>query len=194
MKIKKSELSKGSLLLASPSLSDPNFQRSVILMGDYGPEGAFGFVLNKPSGKKFGELETNNIANPVFKSKAAGIPIFNGGPCEPEYLQAVHSFEGIKNSLKISEGLFIGGNFSEILSSVSGATASDPLKFFTGYAGWGPGQLDNEIKQKSWFVLPPEKGPVFRPSGKELWRDVLKSPGDPYMSFIADMPEDPGMN
>lgn len=136
--------SKGSLLISEPFLSDRYFARSVVFLCDHNEDGSFGFVLNN-----YIETKLNKLVGDSMKIEAK---VSIGGPVDTDNLFFIHEMgEEISNSQKISDGLYIGGDFKTIKKII----AEDPnklksIRFFIGYSGWDKGQLEKEINEKSW--------------------------------------------
>jgi len=177
---------KGRLLLATPPLEDPNFDRTVIYVLEHHDEGALGLVLNRPSPEQLGEPLDAWVELQTEPSQ-----VFSGGPVEPDALIAL---------ARTAEPLDEPG---EHLAPLSGNLASadlgaDPLlmtgsisalRVFRGYSGWGPGQLEGEIEAGAWLVLDPDPSDVFTPDPDDLWRTVLRrQPG--RLSWLATAPDD----
>lgn len=177
---------KGRLLLATPPLDDPNFDRTVVYMLEHHVDGALGVVLNRPS------AETLEAPLDRWEDlQAAPGAVFVGGPVEPDALIALAlAHEPVTEA-------------SEELSPVSGRVASadltvDPVfvgglvqsvRVFRGYAGWGPGQLEGEIEEGAWLVFDAEPDDVFDPEPDELWRTVLRRQGG-RLAWLAEAPDD----
>jgi putative transcriptional regulator len=183
-------LTKGRLLVATPPLEDPNFDRTVVYMLEHHEEGALGVVLNRPTDEP--------LAEPLDRwddLQASPGSVFDGGPVEPDALIALaFAKESITEP-------------SDELSPVSGQIASadlttDPalvaasvnaIRVFRGYAGWGPGQLEGEIDAGAWLVLDAEPGDVFARDPGDLWRGVLRRQGG-RLAWLADAPDDLSTN
>ena len=173
----------GQLLLAHPSLRDPNFIRTVILMSAHDTDGALGVVLNRPVDRRLGELNTNYALTPL-----AGIPVYRGGPVETDKLILVAwQWHEAESEFQLNFGLEPDRAIN--LVGTPGVT----LRGFLGYAGWGKGQLENEMKQHTWFAAPIERYNLGAAEGIGLWRMVLGSL-DPELKLLADEPEDPTVN
>jgi putative transcriptional regulator len=176
----------GQLLLASPTLSDPNFARSVVLIGVHSEEGAMGVVLNRPSAVTVGE------AVPQLEAALdGGDPVFKGGPVQPESLVLLAEFID-----PAPAGLLVLGRIGfpapdADLDELADATARG--RVFAGYAGWGEGQLDAELDQGDWFVQAAEPDDVFSETPEDLWSRVLTRKGGSY-ALVARMPMDPSVN
>lgn len=183
----KMELTKGKILISDPFLQDPNFQRTVIILTEHNENGSIGFVLNKPLG-----LELNEVILdfPKFQSK-----LFYGGPVQPDTLHFIHKLGSqIDGSQEICEGVFWGGNFEtvKVLIEKKQVSASD-FKFFIGYSGWAPEQLENELKSEAWMISEGNSEYLFSKNPNDLWENVLKDIGSKY-AVIAQFPESPSLN
>jgi putative transcriptional regulator len=179
--------SAGKLLIAEPFLDDPYFKRSVVLLTEHNENGSIGFILNKPIEIKLkdaiGEL-------PPIDSN-----IHLGGPVARETLHFLHT-EGelIDGSLEIMQGLFWGGNFETLKKLIEqDKIKPESVKFFVGYSGWEPKQLDKELKLNSWIVLEGDLSIIMKRNTANLWKDILKEKGNEF-GVIADFPQDPTMN
>lgn len=184
----KLSVSKGDLLISEPFLPDPNFERTVILMCEHNEEGSLGFVLNKPS--------TLKLEDVIDEVQGIDITLYTGGPVQQNTLHFIHKTNGLFTDYKeVKEGLYWGGNFDDLLSFINVRKVDpDDFRFFIGYSGWGPDQLESEIKENSWIIYKdttPEQ--VFGLSPDNLWRNVLKSMGGEY-KMISNYPIDPRLN
>jgi putative transcriptional regulator len=178
----------GRLLISEPFMMDPNFKRAVILLTEYSDEGAMGFILNHPS-----EFLLGDILPDVTYSE---MPVFIGGPVANNTLHFIHCCpEKIAGGIEIGEGIFWGGDFEIVKELISHyrLTGND-IRFFTGYSGWTPKQLDDEIKEDSWIVANRlNKETIFSQNEENLWREVVISLGQRY-AHIANFPENPSLN
>jgi putative transcriptional regulator len=179
------ESMRGQLLVAGPTLLDPNFRRTVILVGEHGEEGAMGVVLNRPS-----ETGVEDAVPPLADLSGVDELVFVGGPVQPEAVIVLGDFVEPDRA-----GTLVLGS----IGFLPGDTARDEIgeltraRVFAGYAGWGPGQLEAELEEGSWIVEPALPADVFTDRPDELWSDVLRRKGPEY-SVIALMPEDPRLN
>lgn len=179
---------RGQLLVATPGLSDPNFFRTVVLVVEQGGEGAAGLVLNRPT-----ETELGGPLD-AWRGMAASPPlVFVGGPVSPDAAVCLArsapevrppGWEPVVDGLGV---LDLSREADDVRAGV------DRLRVFAGYAGWGPGQLEGELEQGSWYVLDadPEDALTSLPGG--LWRFVLKRQGG-KLALVANFPADPSMN
>jgi putative transcriptional regulator len=176
----------GQLLLAAPSLKDPNFQRSVVLIGEHNEDGAMGVILNRPSRVTVGE------AVPALEQAvAADATVYVGGPVQQTSIVVLAEF--LEPSLA---ALIVFGRigFPSAEAEVGHlAAATDRGRVFAGYAGWGPGQLDSEVEQGEWILEPAGPEDVFTDTPESLWSEVLSRKGGRFV-LLATMPDDPSVN
>ncbi len=178
---------KGQVLLAEPFLNDPYFKRTVIFLCEHNTEGSFGFVLNN-----YIDVELDQIMENV---PSFGGKISIGGPVRNSNLYYIHTLgEEVEDSVEIIPGVFMGGNFETIRKMlVSGKVEKNQVRFFVGYSGWSPQQLENEIKTNSWFVTSVQKELVMNTDVSDLWKLIMGGMGKKG-KMIANMPEDPTLN
>lgn len=178
---------KGRILASEPYLPDPNFERTIILLTEYNEEGSVGFVLNKPSETLVSEV-VDNIKNIEAR-------VYIGGPVQQDTLHFIHRIESVADAIEIVDGIFWGGNFEQLLSMIEN-NQIDPfdIKFFLGYSGWSPGQLDEELKADSWIVSDiVTQDLIFETPPEMMWKKSLKSLGGRF-SVYSNYPVDPNMN
>jgi putative transcriptional regulator len=182
-------LGAGMLLVATPSLLDPNFADTVVLLLDVDAEGALGVVLNRPS-----PITVAEVLGQWGAAVDAPNVLFHGGPVGTDAALAVAllrdpadvpvGFRSVNGSL----GLLDLDTPAELLT---GSLAG--LRIFAGYAGWAPGQLEAEVDEGSWYVVPAEAPDAFRGDTAALWRDVLRrQPGE--LAWHSTRPADPDLN
>lgn len=158
----------GKLLVASPALTDPNFNRTVIFVVRHDPEGAFGLVLNRP-------VETAPLQEhlPRWSTRAAHPAlIFRGGPVEPSAAFALGRFPA--NATPADEAVLPGVAIVNLAADEEVSSGLEAVRVFTGYAGWTAGQLESELKESAWFVVDARPSDLFASEPETLWRDVLK--------------------
>lgn len=184
---KQSAPSKGMLLLSEPFLQDEHFSRSVILLCEHNEEGSFGFILNS-------SIDLN-ITDLIKDFPETFVKIGIGGPVEKNQLFYIHSLEHIEGSLKVSEGIFMGGDFNSLCKAIdSGEISSDDLRFFIGYTGWSENQLQTEINEKTWVVIEkPKSFNVFKTEDELLWKELISTKGPKY-KFMSEFPKNPSDN
>lgn len=179
--------SGGRILVSQPSLNDRFFGQSVVMLADHGPEGSFGFIVNKPAKIKLSKV-TDEFGS-------FDMDLYLGGPVHAENLFFVHTKgELIRNSLKILDGVFWGGNIDQIRNMIlSGEMTKNDIRFYVGISGWEPKQLEREMTENSWIVLDGLKRYVFGPSPAVLWKKIVLTLGEDYAPWV-NFPFDPNMN
>lgn len=177
----------GALLVARPPLADPNFRRTVILLCEHTTEGSFGLVLNRPTGLSLGDA----IDEPLPFDSA----LWSGGPVQTDTLHYLHPYgDAVDGALPVLDGVFWGGAFESVCEGVEGEWLdADRFRFFVGYSGWGPGQLDAEVDEGAWLVLDADPALVFSDGADVLWRHVLRRLGGEY-ALLSTYPDDPSLN
>lgn len=183
---------RGQLLLASPEMGDPNFERSVILMVQHGPEGAMGLVLNQPTGTAVAEV----LGDQVETQCATDEMLYRGGPCEGP-LMVLHG-DPVHAQEQVLDGLFFATEREYIEPALSGVVT--PARFYAGYSGWGAGQLENELAVQAWSVIEADAAAVLRSTPSEqanAWRKLIrvKASAELFKNWNPKIvPRDPTMN
>ncbi len=175
---------RGQLLIAGSALWDPNFRRTIVLVGQHDDDGAVGVVLNRAS-----EVTLGEATPPLVDLVSPDERLFVGGPVEPQAAVVVVEFEEAPRADAVFGSIaFLPGEVDpDVLGSIRRA------RVFAGYAGWGPGQLEQEIEEGSWIVEPALAEDVFTPQPEGLWSAVLRRKGPKYR-VLATMPVDPALN
>lgn len=178
----------GRLLLATPPLVDPNFDRTVVYVIEHNDEGALGLVLNRPTDDD--DLPGLRSWLGVCSTPAV---VFQGGPVETEALIG----------LARAAGATEGEGFAPIrggLGTVDLEAEPDDVevvlrdvRVFRGYAGWGPGQLDDELDAGAWIVVDADPGDPFSSDPEDLWRAVLRRQSG-RLAWLANCPDDISVN
>ena len=177
---------RGQLLIAGPTLADPNFWRTVVLVVEHSDEGALGLVLNRPSEMSVADAvpELEGLVDPSDD-------LFVGGPVQPLSVIVLAEFEDPGDAALIAFEdvgvLAAGAPLTELAAGVKEGRA------FVGHAGWAPGQLDSEIERGDWILEPARRADAFSAQPMELWGEVLTRKGGSY-ALIARMPADPSVN
>jgi putative transcriptional regulator len=176
----------GQLLLASPTLLDPNFSRTVVLIGVHSSEGALGVILNRPS------TVTVEEAVPALQGAVAGEePVYVGGPVQPASVVLLAEFLHPEPAGMLVVGRIGFPAADADIEQLAEATAR--RRVFAGFAGWGEGQLDAEVDHGDWIAHTALPEDVFTDVPEELWSAVLTRKGGSY-ALMARMPLDPSMN
>jgi len=173
------------LLVASPAIEDPNFRRSVILIGHHDAGGALGVVLNRPAGKT-----VEDAAPPVAEMIGEG-DLHVGGPVMPEAVVIVAEFERPEDA-----AILAFENVGVLATDTPPEQVEEKtirLRAFAGHAGWSAGQLDAELAEDDWIVAPADADTIFDEDPADLWSRVLTDMGGSY-ELLARMPDDPSVN
>jgi len=177
---------QGRLLVAAPSLLDPRFHRTVVLLAEHTREAAMGVVLNRPSDLLAAEV-VPLLTDVVTDSE----PLYSGGPVQPQSVLALAEFTDPAAAAAIAfdhVGFVAADRPADEI-----AAETRRLRVFCGYAGWGPGQLEGELSEEAWFLGRADAGDVFSPAAAGLWSAVLDRMGGRFR-LIARMPDDPSVN
>lgn len=178
---------KGRLLVSLPFLNDSFFGRSVVLLTEHNDQGSVGFILNKPFNTK--------IHNAIKDFPESGSKLYVGGPVENNSLFYLHTLgDLINDSIEIFKGLYWGGNFETIKLLISSEQIkSKDIKFFAGYSGWGPNQLQRELKEKSWVVSESTIKNIMDYNHENLWKEIVEKSGKEN-ALWANYPINPSLN
>ncbi|MDP3419150.1 MAG: YqgE/AlgH family protein [Falsiroseomonas sp.] len=162
----------GQLLVAMPGMSDPRFARSVICLCAHSAEGAMGIVLNQPLPKlTFDDLLAQLKLDPV--PPARRIRLTQGGPVEGGRGFVLHTADWeTEGSLKVADDLALTASV-EILKAIAEGGGPREGVLALGYAGWGPGQLDDEIQANAWLNVPADEALLFAEQPDQLWRAAM---------------------
>lgn len=161
----------GLLLVARPTLLDPNFHRTVVLIVEHGTEGTMGFVLTRQSGATIGQVADE------FDESTRTEPLWVGGPVQTDTLWAIHQRRDLADlGDPVREGVWYGGA-PRLVRSLLDMPAADEqgsiLRLFAGYAGWGAGQLEAEIAEGAWGVVPALPTMYFNEGCDGIWEEML---------------------
>ncbi len=193
----KTPLGKGIFLIASPSLRDPNFQQTVILLCEHGPQGALGVVVNRPT-----QITITEVLPEVPILEGQNHKVFAGGPVQQQHLLILYRTpEGQADSHHVFDGVYLGGNAQALEELLQDPSSLGNMRAFIGYSGWAPGQLENEMQTGSWLTHPADSTAMFEADHRQLWGKILQSFGpdlplsvDMPVELYTDMPVDPNMN
>lgn len=179
---------KGSLILADPSLKEPTFFQSVLLLTEHSmDEGAFGYILNRPLGRTVGELLTEEILSDAHHEKLSKVPVFLGGPVNREHLTfSAFGWSEAEAELQYNTHLSAA---EAVMHQMEGFH----IRAFVGYSGWSEGQLEDEMESNSWITHKPEPEVIDLSKVDGLWKLLLRDLS-PWHKLIADEPDDLGLN
>ncbi|HEX4145342.1 MAG TPA: YqgE/AlgH family protein [Pirellulales bacterium] len=182
---------EGQMLVAALALRDPNFHRSVVLIVKHSEEGTLGLVVNRPSGTKIAEIWDQVSSAPCHVDQ----PIHTGGPIQGP-LMALHSAPAW-SEIEIVSGLYFTAARESLEQIVSATEPEMPhsVKFFVGYSGWGPGQLEAELDSGAWLTIAASQQHVFAP--EDPWQALTRQIGGSQLLAslgIKHVPSDPRLN
>jgi putative transcriptional regulator len=162
----------GQLLIAAPTIGDPRFAHTVILMVRHDREGAFGIVINRPVGER--SVAALLEATGHDDADVAGtVRVFAGGPVQPELGFVVHSAEYRRAETVEVDGRVAMTASRQVLLDIGHNQGPEKSIFALGYAGWGPGQLEGEVARNDWFTTPEEPKLVFDDDRDKLWDEAM---------------------
>jgi putative transcriptional regulator len=178
---------RGKLLIAGPTLLDPNFARTVVLIAEHTDEGAMGLVLNRPAGTLVGEA-VPDLGWLVTDEDSVWV----GGPVAETAVVVLAEWD--RPDLA---GALVDGDLGFVGAEADGPEELDGAirraRIFAGHAGWGPGQLEDELAEEAWIVEPPRREEIFTDDPESLWAAVLRRKGSRF-ALLATMPTDPSLN
>jgi putative transcriptional regulator len=181
---------QGQLLIASPTLVDPNFARSVVLIAVHGEDGALGIILNRELSTSLKEIWGQVSSNPCLRDEN----VRHGGPVTGT-LMAVHERRSLAN-LVVADDVYVATELTA-MESLAGSEEGRVI-FYLGHAGWGAGQLENELSEGSWLLLPATPDYVFGELDTiALWKETMTNVGRRQLHSLFPLtriPDDPRVN
>jgi len=160
------------MLIAMPAMADPNFSRSVTLMCQHNKEGAIGITINRQSDFTLGELFFQlNIS--CDNQKISSMIVLEGGPVAPERGFVLHTpCEGFDSSIKINDDIMVTTS-RDVLAAIAAGKGPQHFLVALGYAGWGDGRLESEMRQNAWISVPADKGILFESTLQNRWEKAV---------------------
>jgi putative transcriptional regulator len=174
---------QGQLLLADPSLRDGTFNRSVILLAEHQAEGAFGLILNHPTGKTVGDLLDGDDFAPLRQ-----LAVHEGGPVARDQL-TFSSFWWSRKQNRLRWSIRLSAEDAIAHAHKPGRI----VRAFVGYSGWMAGQLENELRRSSWIAARPQPDLLGQEHDRGLWSELLRQLS-PLHRILAEAPDDPSLN
>ncbi len=172
-----SEIAPG-FLVAVPQMADPNFQRALVLVLEHSDNGAMGLVINRPAPVRLDDVAKSHdfkLGGGYEKAHA-----FLGGPVEPERGFVLHDRPDLPEAIQLIEGLYVSGSLDSLKELFQGPP--ERFRLCLGYAGWGPGQLESELREGSWITAAPSSKHALETPAPLVWEVVLREMGiDPAM-------------
>ena len=185
---------KNQLLVSMPQLTNPSFHQTVSLICQHDDNGAIGVIVNRLTDHRLGDI-FDQLSLPVSSLERTDQPVFEGGPVNPELGLVIHAGEessGGKNKQPWESSLEIGGGLwltssRDILGAIAGGGGPANAIMILGYAGWGPGQLEFEIRQNSWFHTPADHSIIFNTQIDQKWRQAAQLLGIDYAKMSTEV-------
>ena len=179
---------KGQLLLDGGKLAGSEFHHTVLLICEHDPEGALGLVLNRVSSQTLAE----SVLSVPLPEAVQELPLYIGGPVRPQALSCLIQESPARDEptdIYVLPGLRLAHNLDDLLEPSGNFAPFVQTKFFAGYAGWSPGQLDAELQDGAWLTHPASMEIIFHPEPPELWKLILRGKGPQYR-LLAEAPDD----
>ncbi len=181
MEFAPSPVEKGVLLVASPSLEDPNFRQAVVLVVEHGPEGTVGLILNRST-----KVLLSDVLPDITVLKGSSYRLFSGGPVEPSRLLLLFRLkEPAADARSVFDGVYVGGTPRVLERIITQAKPTETFRAFAGSAGWAPRQLEAELVVGAWGVLPADSFSIFDQDPAVLWSDCLSRLQAPRVEGVA---------
>jgi putative transcriptional regulator len=179
---------RGQLLLAAPALKDPNFDRAVVFIAEHSEDGAMGLVLNRPSDAPVAEA----IPDLEWVADSGAEIVYVGGPVAPNGVIVLAEWDDPSQAVVlVDDDLgFVPGDADDTDAL---AAAVSRARVYAGHAGWGPGQLEDEVAEEAWIVESPLREELFSDDAEGLWSAVLRRKGREF-ALLSTMPPDPSLN
>lgn len=183
---------QGKILISEPFLKDFYFKRSIVLLAEHNEDGTFGLVLNKPTSIKISEIINDES---FHVSEEFDCNVFLGGPVKTDSLFFIHTRNDlIENCIKIIDGLFWGGDIKLVNHLIeNNILTKNDIRFYIGYSGWEPKQLDQELREHSWVVANTNVDFLLKNPPENLWKNAVKLLGKEYADWV-NYPIDPQLN
>jgi putative transcriptional regulator len=178
----------GSILVSEPLLQDSYFGRSVVLLIEHSQnEGSVGVILNKPLDLSFNQV--------VKSSPTLNAGMFLGGPVEVGNIYFLHTLgHEIENSIEVIKGLYWGGNISQVNELISlQVIQPNNIRFFVGYSGWNPLQLEEELNKNNWAIVQASSDEIWKQPTSHLWNTMVAKLGNSF-KFWDKLPLNPQDN
>lgn len=177
------QLAKGKFLVASRELMDPNFLETVILLADYGPNGASGLVVNRPSRTTLAELLPDEEW-----LRPRNDTIYIGGPvAQDRLLLLIRTAKQPEASHLVFDDVYISGSASTLRDLTGRESESTKFLPYLGYAGWAPGQLENEVRRGDWWIVPADTDAIFDQPSTSLWQKLIERSAGEWAGFRGNV-------
>jgi putative transcriptional regulator len=164
------ELNRGVFLVSAEQLVDPNFSQTVVVLLEYGEEGAMGLIINRPT-----KVRLSEVFPDIRRLRRRRDRLFVGGPVHVEQiLLLVRSKEEPEDSFPVFEDVYVCSSLEELERIVKNRSPDEDFRIFAGYAGWAPGQLDAEVMRGDWRIVRADAESIFSPAPEKLWQELAR--------------------
>lgn len=164
------------MLIAMPGMLDPNFERSVTLLCQHTDEGAIGITINRQSDFNLGEI-LEQLDIPCQSEQIRAAMVLEGGPVHMDRGFVLHTpKEGFESSIEVTPGIMVTTS-RDVLAAIARGAGPDQFVVALGYAGWGIGQLENELRENAWLSIPVDRAIVFDLPLKDRWKQAVSALG-----------------
>lgn len=174
--------------MAMPGLSDPNFRQTVVLLCEHNKEGSLGLVLNRPTGAGISKLFPDSE-----RFRGRDDLVFEGGPVQKNGLIVLCRGNPVEKSLPVFNDVYLTADLDAVMGEGVFEKGRSHVRFYVGYAGWSPDQLEGELISGGWKLLPGNPGLVFGDESAPSWSNVIRSVGEEF-EIYSEMPPDPSSN
>ncbi|MBK9140450.1 MAG: YqgE/AlgH family protein [Verrucomicrobia bacterium] len=178
---------KGQLLLDGGNLVGSWFHRTVVLICDHDEKGAFGLVLNRDSGRKAGDAIIEDLPEQVRE-----LAVYIGGPVQPGAMSFLYTDDYLPDG-NVLPNVSLSHSLEDLVAIGDSFSPTQKIRLFAGYAGWAPGQLESEMRRKSWLAVPATPALIFPADPSRLWQEILAPMGWKYR-LLANSPDDLSRN
>lgn len=164
------QLSKGRFLVASRQLLDSQFSKTVVLLLQYGRQGAMGLVINQPT-----EMKLSTLLPEIEALQQRTDPIYHGGPvAEKQLMLLIRTTSPPEGSHHVFKNIYISSSQTVIKRMIEDPSSKERFRVYAGYAGWAPGQLDMEVSRGGWHILRADPETVFDKSSPDIWPELIR--------------------
>lgn len=176
------------MLVAMPTLLDPNFRQTVILLCEHGTGGSMGIVVNRPT-----TVPLSTILPAAERLRGQEDRVYAGGPVQTNAVVILYQGQPTPTAVSVLEDIHLTGDPHLVETPDRYLGTGQHIRFYLGYAGWAPGQLEMELSAGGWKLLPGDPQIIFKPDPLPIWSAMMQSLGG-ELAIYADMPPDPSLN
>jgi putative transcriptional regulator len=170
---------KGKFLVAARKLIDPNFMQTVVLLIDYDQNGAMGVIINRPL-----EMKLSEVFKDIKELQKRADTVFSGGPVmRNQLLLLVRTDARPEGSLRVLQDVYVASQLKLIGQMIKNEEKGDRFRVYAGYAGWGRGQLDQEVKRGDWHILAADADTVFNKESSQIWPELIHRSSLKFVRF-----------